>query len=1362
MELERSMDDDFGDRLAACYDRLSRESVQPSLGTIPPEADETIDDDLQSCLECLSLIDRVRHRQELSSLLSSRATFAQANRLNLPRSLGHFRIERELGRGGAGIVLLATDIQLGRKVAVKVPHPQFLLNEELRRRFALEAGATARFDHPHIVRVYEVGQEGPISFIATEYCDGPTLHGWQAACRERIAPRVAATIVRDLAEAVQHAHSQSVVHRDIKPSNILVVGTKTEHGEAIPVVKLCDFGLAKLLDEDGEHTRTGDLLGTPAYMAPEQAEGKLREIDTRTDVYALGALLFELLSGRPPFEGETRSAILLRVIQDEPLDVRSFRKDAPIDLAVIIAKSLSKSKKERYASAQELADELSRHLKGEPIHARPSHWWERLFKWARRRPAAAAAALLGLALPVTVLAISLWANAALYEKNREIMSRLYVADMRAAKQAIDDNRMIEAKEILSKYKPSFGTPDVRSLAWRLLASQVDAKDIVEWKCHEGDIYSLDVSPDRTLLATASQDGTACLWDYATGKLVHRLSGHDGDVNEVFFSPDGSLLATCGNDGTVRIWDAATGDCRFVIQAHTDEVGGLAFHPSGEQLTSSSRDGSVRTWSVLDGTAVGEAMHFDHQLGAIAYAEDGQFLLVTTEEPSLRAIRTASQETAWVLNKDNDVAAKIRTVAVAEGAPILMGSWDGRIHEIDSEGEIQHLTAAGTSGVASIQVSPDRSRYVLARENGDLELCQFQWNDSITPVYASRSRIWDVHFANSGDQVLIASTDGFVRHVPLPELRNRGLRTIAFLDDDVHGIVPSADGRLLFAASESTLAIIDAVQGRCVKKRGEFPSRVFDLALSLDERYLATCEESGRVCVWDASTLECLKERTGFRSEVQTATAEAVVFTANVETLLVGHGDTLAQWNWAKDEVVWRADIGFGQIIDIARLSDGRVLLGCSDGLVGLRPNTAGFEEYFRRETLSDNYRICTMRGSPNAYVGERDGSIQRILVDSGSKEFRDTVTPKRAIEAMAIDPTGQWLGLGGKGGELCLVDAVHFSVKSTTVLEGKKIRATAFSPNGETLYAGLSDGSILAKFTRAMEGDTFLDPSSEMLFLCTSPNGDFIAIHDRHPSIKLFDSSPLQRRPSWMAREFHRASFSPDGTELILAAENRIYRARIDALDDEPEHILTVTSKIKELFHIANDCVLYQDESDSLRTVRLNAQGSEAVLWDARNGKKERWAVSPDGRTLAIGTVDGEIHLLDLETEKRSSVEVRGRIRALAFTPDGVRLAVGTEHGEIHFLNTSTRQWGSILQYPENAAVRDIAFADDGRTMLTTSAKEGIQLWNMATGEVVFELDTDFQVASLAYVPSTDRIIACGQDADNRGVLRIHRATPSR
>jgi WD40 repeat protein len=758
------------------------------------------------------------------------------------------------------------------------------------------------------------------------------------------------------------------------------------------------------------------------------------------------------------------------------------------------------------------------------------------------------------------------------------------------------------------------------------------------------------------------------------------------------------------------------------------------------------------------------MHFDHKVGAIAYAEDGQLLLVMTEEPSLRAIRTASKETAWVLNKDNDVAVRIRTVAVAEGAPLLMGSWDGQVHELDGEGNIQLLTAAGTSGVTSTQVSPDRSTYVIARENGDLELCQFQWNDSITPVYASRSRIWDVHFADSGDQVLIACADGFLRHVPLPKLQNRGLRTVAFLDDDVHRIIPSADGNLLYAGSESTLAVIDVVQGKCVKKKGEFPSRVFTLALSLDERYLATGEESGRVCVWDAQTLECLKERPGFRAETQTepATAEAVVFTANAEILVVGHGDTLAQWNWAKDEILWRTEIGFGQIIDMAQLSDGRVLLACSDGLVGLRPIPVGLEEYFRWETLSDNYRICAMRGSPNAFVGARDGSIQRIVVDSGSKEFRDTVTPKRAIDGMAIDPKGDLIALGGTGGELCLVDAAHFSVMSTTVLEGNKIRSTAFSPNGETLFVGLSDGSILAKSVSAMEDDTFIDPSSEFLFHCASPNGELTAVCDRGPWLKLFESHPLQRRPSWVAKDFWRASFSPDGTEIILAAEDRIYRARIDTLDEAPEHVQTVSSTIKNLCHITDDRVLFQDETLSLRSVTLNEPDSEELIWDATEGKVERWAVSPGGRTLAIGTVSGSLHLLDLEISKRSSVEVKGRIRALAFTPDRVRLAVGTEHGEIRFLNTSTRQWGSILHYPENAAVRDIAFADDGRTMLTTSVKEGMQLWDLETGEVVYELDTDFRVASLTYVPSTDMIIACGQDPGNRGVLRIHRTTPSR
>ncbi len=483
MEMEAKSDDHFADRLADFYERSRKQADT----TIPPPSkrEETVDDDLLACLDCLSLIDRVRERQRLRDSLLQRASQRVATNppAYLPRQMGHFKIERELGRGGAGVVVLATDTRLRRKVAIKVPHPQFLISDHLRSRFVREAEVSARLDHPHIVKVHEVGEDGPLTFIVNEYCDGPSLAQWQRDHAGPIPPTVAAAIVRDLADAVHHAHLQAVLHRDIKPGNVLVFPSGKHDGS--PIIKLCDFGLAKLLDEEMGQTKSGDLIGTPAYMAPEQVEGKLSEIDTRTDVYSLGALLFELLTGRPPFEGETRAAILLKVTHQDPPYVRTLRKDVPADLATIVAKCLSKSKDSRYASAFGLATDLNRFLDGLPILARPISVWEWAKRWVRRRPLIASALALS-AISVIALIATLFATNIQVRQSLEKMRiaeqkavdeayrskiHLYAADVRYAQESLRDGQTDVAREALSRHIPGPGEADLRTWAWQYLWHQ---------------------------------------------------------------------------------------------------------------------------------------------------------------------------------------------------------------------------------------------------------------------------------------------------------------------------------------------------------------------------------------------------------------------------------------------------------------------------------------------------------------------------------------------------------------------------------------------------------------------------------------------------------------------------------------------------------------------------------------------------------------------------------------------------------------------------------------------------------------------------------------------------------------------------
>lgn len=302
-----------------------------------------------------------------------------------------YEIDCELGRGGMGVVYKAVQVNLGRTVALKMILAGHAQGEE-RSRFMREAEDVARFQHPNIVQIYEVGEAEGRPYFSLEYVEGGNLE--DKLGRKPLAWRPAAELLAVLARAIHAAHARGIVHRDLKPANILLSSDQTP--------KITDFGIAKRLDAD-KQTQTGKILGTPCYMAPEQALGRSDQVGPATDIYALGAILYDALTGRPPFEADNTLDTLMQAVTREPIPPKVLQPGIPRDLEVICLKCLEKKPERRYASAMELAEDLERLLRGEPIHARPISTREVLQRWARRHPAwttlvgVSLLALLGLA-----------------------------------------------------------------------------------------------------------------------------------------------------------------------------------------------------------------------------------------------------------------------------------------------------------------------------------------------------------------------------------------------------------------------------------------------------------------------------------------------------------------------------------------------------------------------------------------------------------------------------------------------------------------------------------------------------------------------------------------------------------------------------------------------------------------------------------------------------------------------------------------------------------------------------------------------------------------------------------------------------
>lgn len=576
-----------------------------------------------------------------------------------PELIGKIRILERIGAGGFGIVFRGQDLKIKREVAVKIPRPELLASREYIERFSWEAKSVARLDHPNILAVYETGNHGVLPYMVMPFVGGGTLTQWRAG-QKSVSPRWAAEIVRQLAGAVSHAHKRGVLHRDIKPGNVLLAPIEwNSAGEGLPFVpKLTDFGLAKDLEEDSERTSTGVLLGTLAYMSPEQASGKSSEVTSLTDVYGLGCTLYTLLAGKTPYSQSEETSpqggsFLLERIQNE--DPAPLPPGTPRDLEVICLKCLRKRGDERYQSAAALMEDLQRYLDGDPIVARPISIYRRARQWCRRNPVRTTLIGTGCLGLFVLGVVSLWYNGRLkdelhrveQERNRaeslatESRSRACQSDVQLAQLAWDQGSNEQAHRILERYLPQRDEPDVRNFAWWYLWKQVTEASRVlgthpggatavsitpegdlaasggqdglvhvwelpsgklRWTSREnekGPIHALKISPDGRRLASVGEDGSVRVWDLATGRSIFMHIDRDDWLAEGAWSPDGKLLATAGQKPFVKLWDGETGEPRGVFEGHLSRkaITGLAFHPREPLLISSSQDGTLRFWDL---------------------------------------------------------------------------------------------------------------------------------------------------------------------------------------------------------------------------------------------------------------------------------------------------------------------------------------------------------------------------------------------------------------------------------------------------------------------------------------------------------------------------------------------------------------------------------------------------------------------------------------------------------------------------------------------------------------------------------------------------------------------------------------------
>ncbi len=550
--------------------------------------------------------------------------------------IGDYELFGEIARGGMGVVFRARQVSLNRIVAVKLMRDSGLARPADVERFHAEAASAAKLKHPNVVSIHEVGEQAGQHFFAMDLIEGANL-----AERTREGPlpvRAAAELVATISEAVQHAHALGVLHRDLKPSNILI------DDAGVPYVT--DFGLARLLDGCGSLTVTGQLLGTPAYMAPEQARGVA--VDPSADVYSLGAVLYHVLTGRAPFIGSSVTDVLHQVVSSEPLAPQLLNPSVPLDLSTICLKCLEKDPRHRFRSARELADDLKCWLGGEPISARPSTLLERSLKWVRRKPAVAGLAASLLAVVLAGSTGILWQWRAAVDARKVAEARAVTESrakasaeqerqnaQRAYAQATDSLSRLEVQRAEELFRADKAAPALAHLA-RVLrdnpTNTIIAERIIDALTHRSFAiptvaflpagnYNTQFSPNSRWIA-ASTSTNVHIFDSQTGEPVGPgVSGYGGQIT---FSPDSRWVAV-RSETAIQIIESQTGRQSGPILAHTNSLHFITFSPDSRLLLTGCGK-AVRVWDCATGESVGQTLNHTNSVISGEISPDGRWVV----------------------------------------------------------------------------------------------------------------------------------------------------------------------------------------------------------------------------------------------------------------------------------------------------------------------------------------------------------------------------------------------------------------------------------------------------------------------------------------------------------------------------------------------------------------------------------------------------------------------------------------------------------------------------------------------------------------------------------------------------------------
>jgi WD40 repeat protein/serine/threonine protein kinase len=967
--------------------------------------------------------------------------------------IGCYKLVRVLGEGGMGIVYLAEqEHPIRRQVALKIIKPG-MDTKQVIARIEAERQALALLDHPNIAHVYDAGTTAGRPYFAMEYIKGVPIT--EHCDQQKLTIEQRLQLFLGVCEAIQHAHQKGIIHRDIKPSNILV---HMEGEKAVP--KVIDFGIAKAmsqaLTERTLVTEQGHFVGTPEYMSPEQAQASGQDTDTRSDIYSLGVVLYELLAGVLPFDPKalreggpdharkvireeqpktpSRQLTALgktaeRIAANRQTEVHSLTRRLHKELEWIPLKAMRKDPARRYQSASELADDIRNYLGGHPLIAGPETAAYRVRKFVRRnRAVVGASAALGAVLVLGIVG-STWQAVRATRAERE-QSRLREAAQTAQANEAQQRQRAEAGEQsaqrlfyaanMNLAQQAWEQPNVGRLRQLLEDTAAYPQRGFEWNYwqrrthlelktlhgHSTVINSVAFSPDGQRIVTGSDDPTAKVWEVATGKELLTLEGHRARVWSATFSPDGQRIVTCSSDQTAKVWEAVSGKELLTLKGHVSGVTSVAFSPDGQRIVTGSYDQTAKVWEAGTGKKLLTLKGHSDAIWSVAFSPDGQRIVTGSQDGTVKVWEVASGEELLPLKGHSNW---VWSVAFSpDGRWIVTGSDDrtAKVWEAASGKEVFTLEGHSDS-IRSVAFSSDGQRIVTGCSDQTAKVWEAVSGKELLTLKGHVSGVTSVAFSPDGQRIVTGSADQTAK--VWEAASSKELLTLKGHGDRISSVAFSPDGqRIVTGSYDQTAKVWEAATGKKLHTLEGYGDRVSSVAFSPDGQRIVTGSYDQTAKVWEAATGKELLTLKGHGDRIS-----SVAFSPDGQRIVTGSHDQTA--------VVWEAGTGKklltlkghgDRVSSVAFSPDGqRIVTGSADQTAKVW------------EAASGNY-LLTLKGHSagiSSVVFSADG--QRIVTGSADQTAKvwDTASGKElltlkghssGISSVAFSPDGQRIVTG--------------------------------------------------------------------------------------------------------------------------------------------------------------------------------------------------------------------------------------------------------------------------------------------------------------------------------------------------------------